>query len=238
MRWDFPYTDSLVTIPYKHNSLRIEYNVNSNDASQSALFSYRLSEGSERGEWSEYSENTIKEFTGLHEGKYVFSVKLMTDKDQELVMTSFSFEILPPWYRTWWSYLIYAVAVGLLLYYIAYRIAVSRKHLLMQKELELYRQKQEFKKESELKDQKILSGGGIFAKSKVLQSGFNKDYFITIDIREVTEIPLFSPKAQLKSNHPQGSYQFDKDEDGNLTLKITDVKQFWSLGKYLVIEVG
>lgn len=90
----------------------------------------------------------------------------------------------------------------------------------------------------ELKDQKILSGGGIFAKSKVLQSGFNKDYFITIDIREVTEIPLFSPKAQLKSNHPQGSYQFDKDEDGNLTLKITDVKQFWSLGKYLVIEVG
>lgn len=95
--------------------------------------------------------------TGLHEGKYVFSVKLMTDKDQELVMTSFSFEILPPWYRTWWSYLIYAVAVGLLLYYIAYRIAVSRKHLLMQKELELYRQKQEFKKESELKDQKIDS---------------------------------------------------------------------------------
>ena len=63
----------------------------------------------------------------------------MTDKDQELVMTSFSFEILPPWYRTWWSYLIYAVAVGLLLYYIAYRIAVSRKHLLMQKELELYK---------------------------------------------------------------------------------------------------
>ena len=43
----------------------------------------------------------------------------------------------------------------------------------------------------ELKDQKILSGGGVFAKSKVLQSGFNKDYFITIDIREVTEIPLF-----------------------------------------------
>jgi hypothetical protein len=90
----------------------------------------------------------------------------------------------------------------------------------------------------ELKDQKILSGGGVFAKSKVLQSGFNKDYFITIDIREVTEIPLFSAKAKLKSNHPQGSYQLDKDEDGNLTLKITDVKQFWSLGKYLVIEVG
>ena len=90
----------------------------------------------------------------------------------------------------------------------------------------------------ELKDQKILSGGGLFAKSKVLQSGFNKDYFISIDIREVKEIPLSAGKAKLKSNHPEGSYEFVKDEDGNMTLKITDEKAFWSLGKYLVIEVG
>lgn len=90
----------------------------------------------------------------------------------------------------------------------------------------------------ELKDQKILSGGGLFSKSKVLQSGFNKDYFISVDIREVKEIPLFAAKAKLKSNHPEGSYKFVKDEDGNLTLNITDPKTFWSLGKYLVIEVG
>lgn len=50
----------------------------------------------------------------------------------------------------------------------------------------------------ELKEQKILSGGGLFSKSKVLQSGFNKDYFISIDIREVKEIPLFASKAKLK----------------------------------------
>ena len=90
----------------------------------------------------------------------------------------------------------------------------------------------------ELKDQKILSGGGLFSKSKVLQSGFNKDYFISVDIREVKEIPLFAAKAKLKSNHPEGSYEFVKDEDGNLTLNIPDPKTFWSLGKYLVIEVG
>ena len=90
----------------------------------------------------------------------------------------------------------------------------------------------------ELKDQKILSGGGLFSKSIVLQSGFNKDYFISVDVREVKEIPLFAAKAKLKSNHPEGSYEFVKDEDGNLTLNITDPKTFWSLGKYLVIEVG
>ena len=90
----------------------------------------------------------------------------------------------------------------------------------------------------ELKDQKILSGGGLFSKSKVLQDGFNKDYFISIDIREVKEIPLFAKKAKLRSNHPDGSYEFVEDEDGNLALIIKNENTFWSLGKYLVIEVG
>jgi hypothetical protein len=90
----------------------------------------------------------------------------------------------------------------------------------------------------ELKSQKILTGGGLFSKAKALQGDFNRDYFISIDIREVSEIALFTGKASLKSNHPAGSYEFVKDEDKNLSLKITDTKAFWSLGKYLVIEVG
>lgn len=90
----------------------------------------------------------------------------------------------------------------------------------------------------ELKDQNILSGGGLFSKSKVLQSGFNREYFIAIDVREVKEIPLFAGKAKVRSNHPEGSYDFVKDAEGNLTFRILDEAQFWSLGKYLVIEVG
>lgn len=153
----FRYDETPVVIPYTHNSLRIEYNVNSCDASRSLLYSYRLSHNKDRGEWSEYGENNTKEFTGLPEGKYIFSVKLLTDKDDEPVITSFAFEVLPPWYRTWWSFLIYAAAAALLLFYVYCRIIAARKRLLMQKELELYRQKQEFKKESDLKDQKIDS---------------------------------------------------------------------------------
>lgn len=90
----------------------------------------------------------------------------------------------------------------------------------------------------ELKDQKILSGGGLFSKSKVLETGFNKNYFITVDVRELKEIPLYAPKVKLKSNHPKGSYEFKEDSEKNLTLVIKDYKDFWSLGRYLVIEVG
>ncbi len=90
----------------------------------------------------------------------------------------------------------------------------------------------------ELKDQNILSGGGLFSKSKALEDDFNRDYFISIDIREVKDIPLFASKAKLRSNHPDNTYELVKDADGNLTLKITDENLFWSLSKYLVIQVG
>lgn len=89
---------------------------------------------------------------------------------------------------------------------------------------------------SELKDQKILSGG--FLKStKVLSDTFNKDYFLQIDIRNVTQIPTYSTKAKLWSNHPEGTYEFVEKGNGNLTLNITDTQRFWSLTKYLIIEV-
>jgi len=90
----------------------------------------------------------------------------------------------------------------------------------------------------ELKAQKIITGGSLFSKTKLLTSGFNKDYFIAIDIRDVKEIPLYDKKAKLISIHPEGSYQLVKDEEENIVLIIKDYNKFWNLSKYLVIEVG
>ncbi len=90
---------------------------------------------------------------------------------------------------------------------------------------------------NELKEQKILSGG-FLRSTRVLQDTFNKDYFLQIDIREVTEIPLYASNGKLWSNHPEGTYEFIKGEDGNLTFRITDTQRFWSLTKYLIIEVS
>jgi len=89
----------------------------------------------------------------------------------------------------------------------------------------------------ELKEQNILTGGGLFTNTKALQSSFNRDYFITVDKRALSSIPLYTSKAVLKTNHPDGSYQFVKQSDGNLTLEIIYPTVFWSLGNYLVIEV-
>jgi predicted nucleic acid-binding Zn-ribbon protein len=89
---------------------------------------------------------------------------------------------------------------------------------------------------NELKEQKILSGG-FLQPTRVMQDTFNKDYFLKIDIREVTEIPLYALKGKLWSTHPEGTYEFIKGSDKNLTFRITDTQRFWSLTKYLIIEV-
>ncbi len=151
----YRYEPVPVVIPYTHNSLRIEYSVNDYSLSHPAVYSWRLSNGGDAGYWSDYSEFPRKEFTGLHEGKYVFHVRVQAREGEAPVETQFAFEVLPPWYRTWWSYLCYALLALLFLFYVFHRIAVARRRLLMKQELELLRQKQAFKKESEQKDRTI-----------------------------------------------------------------------------------
>ena len=90
---------------------------------------------------------------------------------------------------------------------------------------------------SELKEQKILSKK-FLQKAKVLEGDdFNKDYFTQIDIRRDKEIKLYSKDAKLLTVHPDGTYELVKDEKGQLTLKITSPNKFWSVSRYLVIEV-
>lgn len=89
-----------------------------------------------------------------------------------------------------------------------------------------------FGTKKELKDQKIL------VKGDVLQdAGANKDYFTQIDIRTTKEIKLYSKSADLLTSHPKDSYTLEKDAREQLVLKINDPAKFWSVSKYLVIQV-
>lgn len=89
-----------------------------------------------------------------------------------------------------------------------------------------------FGTKSELKDQKILKRGDVLKDNE-----FNKDYFTQIDIRKDKVIKLYSKRAELLTTHPAGSYELEKDDKGQLTLKITDPTTFWSVSRYLVIQV-
>ena len=88
----------------------------------------------------------------------------------------------------------------------------------------------------ELRQQKIVSSEGMFTQQRVLQHDFNKNYFVRIDARNTKSIPLYSNHAKILTNHPKSSYTLEK-ENGNFVLLIVDPDEFWSISKYLVIEV-
>lgn len=89
-----------------------------------------------------------------------------------------------------------------------------------------------FGTKSELKAQKIIDSGELLKSDR-----FNKDYFTKVDIRNTRDIKLYSKNAKLLTSHPDGSYILKADANGEYALKITDPQKFWSLSRYLVIQV-
>ncbi|WP_338792750.1 SpoIIE family protein phosphatase [Bernardetia sp. MNP-M8] len=68
-------------------------------------FSYQL-EGYDKT-FSNWTKETKKSYTNLPEGKYIFKVKAKNIYQIESEITSYSFTILSPWYRSWWAYILY-----------------------------------------------------------------------------------------------------------------------------------
>lgn len=84
---------------------------------------------------------------------------------------------------------------------------------------------------------KELKGQHIMEDGKVMNGNFNKNYFTKIDIRNTTEIKLYSKTAKLMTAHPSSSYSLVRDANKQYTLRITNPQIFWSTSKYLVVLV-
>ena len=91
----------------------------------------------------------------------------------------------------------------------------------------------------ELKTQGVVTKEGGFigiGRTKKLTDDFNKKYFTQIDITETTSIDLFSKKDKIITTHPSGSYKLEGVDKVDKLL-ITNLEEFWSASKYLVIIV-
>jgi len=86
----------------------------------------------------------------------------------------------------------------------------------------------------------IEKEGGVLGMGKTLKmkKDFNRDYFMKIDIREFTSLPLNTKKAKLVSFHPEGSYHFALTDKKTVeSLVIDKPEDFWKASKYLLIVV-
>ena len=104
------------SISYRWKTLRIEY-ASTLFGNQSNLeYSYRL-KGYENN-WSEWTNRTEKEYTNLPAGKFSFEVKVRNNLGNESAVTSYTFNVLPPWYSTTWAKIFYLLLLAAGLYFL------------------------------------------------------------------------------------------------------------------------
>ena len=146
-------------IRWRDNSLRIEYSVSNYDPAQSVLYSYWLEKQrngllyagrrSAESEWSPYSRRSIKEYTNLTEGTYTFHLRVISNYSENPVETTFHFTILPPWYRSWWAYLLYALLLAALGFEAYRRQKRKRQKLIAQKDEQIHEREEQIHEQEE-----------------------------------------------------------------------------------------
>lgn len=125
----------LVRLPNSFSSFHFEYSCPAYGLQNNIEYSYKL-EGFDR-EWSAWSNRTEKNYTNLSDGEYTFMVKARSNLSSESEPVSYTFYVLPPWYKTRWAYIGYA----LLLLGLVYLFDKWQKRKLTMQRLE-YEEKQ------------------------------------------------------------------------------------------------
>lgn len=104
-------------IRYKDNTLRFAFSLPVYEPERHAEYQVRLA-GSDRT-WSEWTRESMRDYTHLPEGRYVFHVRARHPLVKGSEVTSFAFTVLPPWYRTLWAYILYALATAAAIWLVA-----------------------------------------------------------------------------------------------------------------------
>jgi signal transduction histidine kinase/ligand-binding sensor domain-containing protein len=101
-------------LKYSLNQLRFEFAAPYYDG-QSAIKYQTFLEGFDKT-WSEWTNETKKDYTNLSEGEYHFRVRAKNLYNHLSKEAVFSFKILPPIWKTWWAYVFYALILGLVIF--------------------------------------------------------------------------------------------------------------------------
>ncbi|MDN3204099.1 response regulator [Algoriphagus sediminis] len=99
-------------LAYSQNSIRFTYAAQFYQQEQRTTYQTYL-EGFE-SDWSDWNRSVYKEYTNLSPGTYTFRVRAKNVFNDISEEASYTFTIIPPWYSTWWAYLIYALLIIIL----------------------------------------------------------------------------------------------------------------------------
>jgi serine phosphatase RsbU (regulator of sigma subunit) len=175
-------------ILYNQMPLLINFSNPFFNLSGSTEYSYLLD--GESKTWSEWSKEDKKEYTKLSPGTFTFKVKARNIFGDESPVNSFTFKILPPWYLTWWAYIIYLVSFVAIIYGIVqlsiYRLKQAKiklESIVTERTVEVVKQKDE-----------ILEQKSVLEKQKLAIERFNEE--LSHKNKEITDSIQYAKKIQ------------------------------------------
>lgn len=216
-------TPNYYQFDYEAANIRFEFTNPIPNQENNTLFQTWL-EGLEEdfGEWSNKRE---KAYTNLREGKYTFHVRSRNIYGQISSEDYFSFEVLPPWYRSIWAYFCYFILI-LVLLYITFKsidkryqkktkaITAKQKEVIEAKESALIYSKEEIER---LKTEKLHAE--IQSKNKELASAtmhlINKNGFIDHTKSQLGTIIKKSKNQEVKNEIQKIIHNIDRNIAGD-----------------------
>ncbi len=115
-----------LSLPFKFNNLTFDFVAIETARPQMVRYQYIL-EGYDN-DWSPITDKTTATFGNIYEGSYTFKLKACSPDGIWSKPVIYTFRVLPPWYRTWWMYLIYSfIVLSVIRLFFRWRTASLRK---------------------------------------------------------------------------------------------------------------
>ncbi|MBK0383925.1 response regulator [Pedobacter sp. SD-b] len=142
-----------ITLPYYQSNLSIKYAALNYINPENNKYVYKLKGLKSADDWQNVGNQRVVNFANLTPGSYIFMVKASNnDGVWSKKIKSLKITILPPWWLTWWAYLIYFLVFCGICYiiikFLRNRETLKRnlyiEHLQNERQNELYKMKLNF----------------------------------------------------------------------------------------------
>ncbi|MBK6564353.1 MAG: hypothetical protein IPG18_03995 [Saprospiraceae bacterium] len=117
------YLPENLIIPFSFNNITFEFHATETFNNPHIVYQYKL-EGYAK-DWNQVSKTTSASFGNMNEGNYIFKLRAKNESGIWSPEITYSFKVLPPWFRSLWAYIIY-VLLSFCCIYIAHRYQKRR----------------------------------------------------------------------------------------------------------------
>ena len=136
----------IIILPFKQNSVNFTYAATSYESDGEVMHQYYLDKFDRT--WSDWTPQSQKEYTNLHEGNYTFHVRSKNVYGEVSKEATYKFVIRPPWFRTGWAYSSYSILI--LTFLFSGFVLLDRKYKKERRVMVLNQKKELIRKDNEI----------------------------------------------------------------------------------------